>query len=55
MPVFNEEEFLLKWDEDFPPIVIIDEIKDEKDNDWVLAEEEEEQLIAAYFSNKEQN
>lgn len=34
MPKFNEEEFLEKFDEEFPPITIPDEVVDEKDNDW---------------------
>jgi hypothetical protein len=42
MPVFDEEEFLSKWVEDNPPIFIPDEIEEEKDNDWVISEEEEE-------------
>ena len=45
MPVFNKEEFLTKWEEENPPITIPDEVIDDKDNDWRLSEEEEENLI----------
>jgi len=49
LPVFNEEEFLIKWDEENPPVLIPDEIQDEFDRDWVLNEEEEEALVQQYF------
>ena len=55
MPEFNREEFLIKWDEDNPQIVIPEEIYDDYDNDWILTEEEEEQLIQQYFASKETN
>lgn len=42
MPVFNKEEFLSKWDEEYPPISIPEEVQDEIDADWILTEEEEE-------------
>ncbi len=54
MPVFNLEEFLQKWDEDNPPLMVPDEILDEHDRDWVLTEEEEEQLLQQYFQAKEE-
>jgi hypothetical protein len=55
MPVFNAEEFLQKWDEDNPEILVSDDIDDDMDNDWVLQEDEEEQLINNYFQSKESN
>ena len=55
MPVFNKEEHLTKWDEENPEIVIPPEVIDDKDNDWVLSEEDEEALIAQYFQSREQN
>ena len=46
MPLFNKEEYYEKWEEENPSIVIPDEVIVEFDKDWVLSEEEEEQLIA---------
>lgn len=54
MPEFNHEEFLQKWEEDNPIVIIPDEIMDEFDRDWVLTEEEEEELIKQYFLAKEE-
>lgn len=54
LPVFNLEDFIMKWDEENPPIIIPDEIEDEFDRDWILSEEEEEQLIQQYFQAKEE-
>jgi hypothetical protein len=53
MPVFNLDEFLEKWVEDNPEPVLPEEIIPDIDNDWILAEEEEEALIQAYFAVKE--
>ena len=33
MPIFNIEEFLVKWIEDNPEIIIPDEVIDDKDDD----------------------
>lgn len=55
MPVFNQDEFLEKWVEDNPEHMLPEEVISDIDNDWVLSEEEEEALIAAYFGQKEQN
>ena len=49
MPVFDVEEHLKKWEEDNAPVVIPDPIVDDKDNDWYMTEEEEEQLIQQYL------
>jgi hypothetical protein len=46
MPIFNIEDFLVKWNEDNPEIIIPNEVIDDLDNDWILSEEEEEHLIA---------
>lgn len=54
MPVFNKEEFLSKWEEDNPEVFIPEEIGEEHDGDWVLGEDEEEQLIQGYFTSKEE-
>lgn len=50
MPEFDEEEFLEKWEEENPEPLLPEEIISDIDNDWILAEEEEEALINAYFS-----
>ena len=55
MPVFNTEEFLTKWEEENPAVVIPPEVVDDLDKDWILTEEEEEQIIAQYFSARENN
>ena len=54
MPVFDEEEFMEKWLNENPEVEIPIEMALEKDNDWVLGEEEEEALIQGYFSAKEE-
>lgn len=41
MPEFNKEEFLKKWDEENPHLVIPPEVIPEYDRDWILSEEEE--------------
>jgi PleD family two-component response regulator len=53
LPVFDEKEALTKWDEENPDIIIQDSTKDDIDNDWILAEEEIEAKIKAYWSPKE--
>ena len=35
-PQFEENEFLKKWDEDYPAIPVPDEIQDDIDNDYNL-------------------
>lgn len=42
MPVFNAEEYLEKWEDDNPAVVIPNEVEEEIDNDWVMNEEEED-------------
>ena len=54
MPEFNKEEFLQKWEEENPPVIVPEPIEDDKDHDWYMTEEEEEQLIQQYFQSKEQ-
>ena len=49
LPEFNEEEFLEKWDEETPEIVIQESIADEIDNDWDLTQEEIEEHIRRYW------
>jgi hypothetical protein len=52
MPVFNMDDFLEKWVEDNPEPVLPDDVVPDVDNDWILAPEEEEALIASYFAQK---
>lgn len=54
LPVFNKEEYLVKWEEENPEPELPAEVFPDTDNDWVLAEEEEEQALQAYFAAKEQ-
>jgi hypothetical protein len=54
MPVFNEEEFNEKWEEDNPVVMIPEEVALEEDKDWVMTEEEEEVLIQQYIQAKEE-
>jgi hypothetical protein len=53
LPIFDEKEALIKWDEENPDIIIQDSTKDDIDNDWILTEEEIEAKIKAYWSPKE--
>jgi len=54
MPLFNKEEFLIKWDEDNPAFAIPEFVQPEQDRDWPMAEEEEEAMIQQYFQSKEE-
>jgi len=54
LPVFNEEEYLEKFDEEFPDIFIPDEVIDDIDNDWVFTEEEEAEAIEKYWASREE-
>lgn len=54
VPVFDREEFLKKWLEENPVIEIPNEVSPQIDNDWILTEEEEQNLLNAYMS-KDQN
>lgn len=51
-PVYNEAEVIEKFDEDFPEIVIPDEVQDVIHNDWVLQEDEEQRLVDDYLAGK---
>lgn len=53
--MFNEEEYLEKFDEEFPDIFIPDEVVDDIDNDWVFTEEEEAEAIDKYWSTREES
>ncbi len=48
MPVFMKEEFLLKWDEENPVVIIPPEVVHEIDKDWYLNDDEEQYLIQQY-------
>lgn len=52
LPEFNAEEVLERFDEEFQEIEIPEEVEDEIDNDWVLAEEEWEALLNQYTAAK---
>jgi hypothetical protein len=52
MPEFNREEMEERFDEEFPEIEIPEEVEDEVDNDWVLAEDEWETLLNNYTAQK---
>jgi len=48
MPVFNKQEFLTQFDEQFPEIEIPLQLEPDVDRDWILSEEEMLQLIIQY-------
>ena len=50
VPAFNKAEVLKRWLEDNPVIEIPSETQMEPDTDWVLTEEEEQALLAAYMA-----
>jgi len=52
MPEFNKEEMEEKFDDEFPEVEIPQEVVDEVDNDWVMAEEEWDSLINSYYAAK---
>jgi len=43
---------LKKWDEDVPEVVIASEGSEDQDNDWILNEEEVDNLIKKYWAAK---
>lgn len=52
LPVHNVKECEEKFDLDNPDIVIPEPVVPEKDNDWILSEEQAEQQIASYLEKK---
>jgi hypothetical protein len=50
--VFQLQEVSEKFDDENPPIEIPDLVEDDIDNDWVLTEEEQDAIIAAYWTAK---
>jgi len=53
VPIFNREEFIKKWVEENPEIEIPKEPSDDKDTDWILTEEEEQQLLAGVMAKEQ--
>ena len=53
LPEFNEKEFLEKFDEEFPEIVVNENTTDDIDNDWILSEEEIEAEISKFWAARE--
>jgi hypothetical protein len=51
LPVFNKDEFLLKWDEENPVVVIPPQVAHEIDKDWYLTDEEEQYWIQQYLNS----
>jgi hypothetical protein len=45
---------MVKWNEEFPEIIVPDEVVDDIDNDWELGEEEEDNLIRAWLEARQQ-
>jgi len=54
LPVFNKEEAVEKFDDDNPPVEIPPDADDDINNDWLLEEDQEAELIAAFNGTKEQ-
>ena len=50
--MFQLQEVSEKFDDENPPIEIPDLVEDDIDNDWVLTEEEQDAIIAAYWTAK---
>ena len=55
VPEFNREEFLKKWLEENPVIEIPSDEAEVKDTDWVLTEEQEQEIINNFLKGKEEN
>jgi hypothetical protein len=49
LPVFNEVDWEAQWLHDNPEINIPEPVLEEKDNDWYMTQEEEDQHISQYF------
>ena len=50
LPVFNLQEAETAFDNNYPQIIIPLEVIEDVDSDWPLTEEEEADLIQAYFT-----
>lgn len=50
LPVFESTEAAEKFDSEFEPIEIPDEVTDDIDNDWELSPEETDKIIQEYWS-----
>lgn len=51
-PTFDEKFFLYNWDEEHPAINIPAEVIDDVDNDWIIAADKKDDLIADYAANR---
>jgi hypothetical protein len=54
VPEFNKEDFLKGWLEENPVIEIPSEEELAPEADWILNEEEEQAILAAYIAGKDQ-
>eukprot|EP00347_Sterkiella_histriomuscorum_P002901 403366357 len=53
LPVFNEADWQVQWLNDNPEVQIPEQVVEDKDIDWYMTIEEEDQLISQYFLAKE--
>jgi hypothetical protein len=51
-PNFDEKFFLYNWDEEHPAINIPAEVVDDVDNDWIIAADKKDDLIADFAVNR---
>lgn len=50
--LFDEKYFMFQYDEDQPEIHIPDEVHDDIDNDWVVAQDAKDQVIEDYLQGQ---
>lgn len=51
MPEFDRADAEGRFDDENPEVIIPDEVVDHVDNDWLLDEDEKEQLVTQYHAN----
>lgn len=50
--LFDEKYFLFQFDEDNPPVVIPPEVHDDKDHDWIIADDQKDPIIEEYLTGQ---
>lgn len=49
-PTFDEKFYLFNWNEEHPEIIIPEQIQDDIDNDWIVSQNQKEDVINDYLN-----
>lgn len=52
--LFDEKYFMFQYDEDQPEIIIPDEVIDDIDNDWIIKQEEKDEVIENFLAGQQE-